>query len=334
MTSALRKEQEEDVRIHERLREYKKGLQEAEGRLADTNRRLSEVRGGGAQSQTAEQLLAKLQKDVRELADRREILETSIADREIHLEKLHSWNSSDRMTTEDDVRSKRDQVRDMEDQVASLHESLEAALERNTKLVVFKQASTIALKKMREKEDEVDKITDEKRRIAKQSEDKEGELRAQGKLSGNGGKMGKQDLKKYGAVVKEKIERYKKMREELSTLRGELVVLQRTEQILRSRDRNVEDFLTELERKKGIEVSIYYISIICNFAHFHLSVRVFFVFFFYIHIFFTVFFCNHFKSSFSSNFSLYFYSFLYFSHSYSHSLNVSFLRSLLLILGL
>ena len=250
----MRKEQEEEVRIHERLREYKKGLQIAEGRLAETNRRLSDLRGSGAQSQTAEQLLTKLQKDVRELADRREMLETSIADREIHLEKLHSWDSSDRVTTEDDVRAKRDQVRDMEDQVASLQESLEAALERNSKLVVFKQASTMALKKMREKEDEVEKIAEEKRRITKHTEDKEAELKAQGKLGAKGTKFGKQDLKKYGAQVKEKIEKYKKMREELSLLRGELVVLQRTEQILRSRDKNLEEFLLELERKKGIEV--------------------------------------------------------------------------------
>jgi hypothetical protein len=254
VTSALRKEQEEEVRIHERLREYKKGLQIAEVRLAETNRRLSDLRGSGVQSQTAEQLLAKLQKDVRELADRREVLETSIADREIHLEKLHSWDSSDRLTTEDDVRAKRDQVRDMEDQVINLQESLEAALERNTKLVVFKQASTMALKKLREKEDEVERMTEEKRRITKFTGDKEAELKAQGKLGAKEAKFGKQDLKKYGAQVKEKIEKYKKMREELSILRGELVVLQRTEQILKGRDKNLEEFLVELERKKGIEV--------------------------------------------------------------------------------
>ena len=252
VTSALRKEQEEEVRIHERLREYKKGLQIAESRLAETNRRLTDLRGSGAQGQTAEQLLSNLQKDVRELSERREQLETSIADREIHLEKLHSWDSSDRMTTEDDVRAKRDQVRDMEDRVASLQESLESALERNTKLVVFKQASTMALKKMREKEDEVEKIIEEKRRITKHTEDKEAELKAQGKLKG--GKLGKQDLKKYGAIVKEKIEKYKKMREELSLVRAELVVLQRTEVILKSRNKNLDEFLLELERKKGIEV--------------------------------------------------------------------------------
>ena len=39
------------------------------------------------------------------------------------------------------------------------------------------------------------------------------------------------DLKKYGAVVREKIEKYKRMREELAAIRAELVVLQRTEQV-------------------------------------------------------------------------------------------------------
>jgi len=101
-------------------------------------------------------------------------------------------------------------------------------------------------------------------------------------------------------MVREKIESYKKMREELAAMRSgsyihlticilnctaaihthilqyiqyatyvvscmyvcmyvcvcvELVVLQRTEQILKNNDRNLEEFLTELEKQKGIEVS-------------------------------------------------------------------------------
>jgi intraflagellar transport protein 81 len=55
--------------------------------------------------------------------------------------------------------------------------------------------------------------------------------------------------------VREKIETYKRMREEISVIRAELVVLQRTEQILKSRDKNLDDFLTDLEKKKGVQVS-------------------------------------------------------------------------------
>lgn len=210
------------------------------------------MRSSGLQSQSAEQLLSKLQRDVRELSDRREVLEGAIGEREAHLEKLMSWEGSDRMTTEDDVRAKRDQVRAMEDQVSRLQERLEAALERNTKLVVFRQASNMALKKLREREDEWEKLGEEHRRILKQTEDKESEMRSQGK-GGAAGKMGKRDLKKYGAVVRDKIEKYKRMRDELSSVRAELVTLQRTEQILKSRNKNLDEFIVDLERKRGVQ---------------------------------------------------------------------------------
>jgi intraflagellar transport protein 81 len=250
VTSNLRKEQEEELRIFERIRNYRQGLEEAEMRLSDATRRLKDLKSSGIQSMSSEQLLVKLQKDVKDLNDRREQLDISLAEREMHLEKLQGWDTSDRVTTDDDVRIKREQVHDAEDQLSSLQEKLDAALERNTKLVVFRQASAMALKKLREKEDEIEKLVEDKRRLRKQIEDKENELRAQGKGSG---KIGKMELKKYGAMVRDKIEDYKRMREELSAVRAELVVLQRTEQILKSRHKNLDEFLADLEKKKGVE---------------------------------------------------------------------------------
>ena len=44
-----------------------------------------------------------------------------------------------------------------------------------------------------------------------------------------------------------------KLREALSGLRAELVVLQRTEQVLKSRHKNLDQFLEDLERRKGVE---------------------------------------------------------------------------------
>jgi intraflagellar transport protein 81 len=43
------------------------------------------------------------------------------------------------------------------------------------------------------------------------------------------------------------------MREELASARAELVILQRTEQILKSRHKNIDDFNAELEASKGVE---------------------------------------------------------------------------------
>lgn len=161
---------------------------------------------------------------------------------------MHGW-SGDRNTSEDDVRVKRDQLREIEERLLKTQESLDVALEKNQKLSVFRQASSMALKKLSEREEELEKCLENKRRITKQFEDKEEQLQA----SGVDTKNTKMDLKKYGAIVRDKIEKYKRMREELATLRNELVVLQRTEAILKTRDAKIDEYYLQLEEEKGIK---------------------------------------------------------------------------------
>ena len=61
--------------------------------------------------------------------------------------------------------------------------------------------------------------------------------------------MTREEFKAYGNTLREKTHTYKKMKMELGELRNELVLLGRTEQILRGRDRNLEDFLQNLVMK-------------------------------------------------------------------------------------
>lgn len=77
-----------------------------------------------------------------------------------------------------------------------MQERLDSALERNNNLAVFRQASMMATTKLREKEAEVERLTEEKNKIIRQTEEKEAQLEAQGKNKGP-----KRDLKKYGAQV-------------------------------------------------------------------------------------------------------------------------------------
>jgi intraflagellar transport protein 81 len=219
-------------------------------RFADASKRLADSRSSGAQSLSAEQLLANLQKEVKDLVGRREAVESAIFERQAHLDRLQSWENADRVTTEDDVLIKREQVQECEDQLKSLQERLDGALERNNKLEMFRQASSVAQKKLREREEDVERLSEEKRRLRKAVDDKEEELRSAGK---GGGKLGRKDLKKYSALVRDKIEVYKTMRAEITRLQAELVVIQRTEQILRSRHKNLDDFIAESERAKGVE---------------------------------------------------------------------------------
>jgi len=248
-TSNLRKEQEEEVRLIERMRESRMSLQQAEVRYNDASKRLGEIRQTGGASMSAEQILNKLERDVAELQHRRDAIESTLSERESHLEKVMGWENSDRVLTADDVREKRIQVDELERDVSSMNDRLDGALERNNKLVVFRQASTMAQKKLREKEDDIEQLSDERRRLMRQLDEKEAAARARG----DSPSKAKVDMQRYGAVFREKIDKFRKMREELGSLRAELVVLQRTEQILRSRNKNLDVVLSDLERRKGVE---------------------------------------------------------------------------------
>eukprot|EP00607_Mallomonas_marina_P005930 CAMPEP_0182425364 /NCGR_PEP_ID=MMETSP1167-20130531/11775_1 /TAXON_ID=2988 /ORGANISM="Mallomonas Sp, Strain CCMP3275" /LENGTH=679 /DNA_ID=CAMNT_0024606011 /DNA_START=12 /DNA_END=2051 /DNA_ORIENTATION=- len=250
VTSFLRKEQEEEAHKQEKLREQRAILQDTETRVKDATRRFQDVRSSGSQSQSAEQLLSSLQKQVREQNDIKERLDSILNERISHYERIQSWEQSDRVTTEDDVRAKKKQLQEMNDETESVRERLEAALERNSKLTVFRQACAMSLSKLREKENDVERLNEDKRRLLRQIEERESSLRAQGKGSVKADRM---DKKKYSAQVREKIEKYKKLREQLSAYRAEAVILQRTEQILKSRHKNLDEFLVEMERKKGVE---------------------------------------------------------------------------------
>lgn len=250
----LRKEQEEEARFYDRIREHKQGYLEVETKYSEISKRHAETKKQGIHNQSADDLLAKLQTDVKELSDKKENFENMLSERSTHLEKLHGWDTNDRSTTEEDVRMKREQLKEIEDDVITVQDRLDRALEKNEKLVMFRQASSVAYTKLCDRESEVSRLTEDKTKLKRQIEDKERELEMQGKQNGN--KMSiKKDIKKYGAQVREKIDTYKRMREEIASLRAELVVVQRTEQILKSRDKNLEEFLTELERKKGVEVT-------------------------------------------------------------------------------
>jgi chromosome segregation ATPase len=163
---------------------------------------------------------------------------------------MRGWSDNDRPITEDDVRTRRLQLREIEEETSLIQEKLDVALEKNNNLAVFRQASLMASTKLREKEMEVERLTEEKNKIIRQTEEKEAQV---------GGAAGmkkglKQELLKFGAEVRGKMEPYQRMKAEISSLQSELVVLQRTETILKSRDKNLDSFLDELEKKKGVVV--------------------------------------------------------------------------------
>lgn len=64
--------------------------------------------------------------------------------------------------------------------------------------------------------------------------------------------MKRDDFRQYAANLREKNTQYKTMMKSLDEIKAECTVLNRTQQILKSRAGNVDEFLKELEKKKGV----------------------------------------------------------------------------------
>jgi intraflagellar transport protein 81 len=96
--------------------------------------------------------------------------------------------------------------------------------------------------------DEVKKLETEKMALEKLMNDKEAEY-----ARTRGGKyMKRDDFKQYAANLRGKNAQYKQMKKVLGEIKAEVTVLSRTENILKSRADNLDDFMKGLEKQKGI----------------------------------------------------------------------------------
>ena len=64
--------------------------------------------------------------------------------------------------------------------------------------------------------------------------------------------MGREEFKQYATKLRNKTNKFKKLKAELNEIRDETVVLGRTVQVLRGADASLGDFLAKLESERGI----------------------------------------------------------------------------------
>lgn len=103
-------------------------------------------------------------------------------------------------------------------------------------------------KRKEQKLEELKRTENEKTALERAMQDKEAEY-----SKARGGKyMPRDDFKQYAANLRGKNAQYKQMKKILGEIKAEVNVLDRTEQILKSRADNLDDFMKSLEKKKGI----------------------------------------------------------------------------------
>ena len=253
VTSALRREQEEEAKLDERMAEQQAQLAMAGRRYQEISRKLIELKQsmGSDGSISADQLLGRLEEDVRDLESKaREDLPKEFRVRKQKLEKLQR-SLSEPPKTEEDVRQVEQEVRMLQRDIQRLTDTISEAQGKrgDDSLAVFRQQGALIAKKLEQKEEQVEKAEEARDRLKSKVEDMESQLRQM-----PGGRMMRGDeFKQYAAKLRSKTSHFKKLKEELADIRQETVVLSRTEAILKSRCKGLEEFMKDLEERHGVE---------------------------------------------------------------------------------
>lgn len=249
-TSKLRQQQDEDSRLCSNMRKQRLSLQHVQDRQEDAGRRLKALRSSQQNNSTAEAMLAELLNEVSVLEQRaRVVLPRELEQERCKREKLEELRFEPKRS-QTDLEMIQHEVQRYGEQCAKIREQVDDNMNAraDNKLTTFRQALLLASKKLAAKEEEVELLQHENRQLAEQIDSEET------KLSDMGGNqyMTKSEFKNYGVVLREKTQRYRDHKTELKDLQAESVLLHRTEQILRGRDKNLGEFLTQLEAKKGV----------------------------------------------------------------------------------
>ncbi|KAF0696267.1 Aste57867_12965 [Aphanomyces stellatus] len=249
-TSALRKEQEEQAKLAERKRDQMMGLNMAEKRSRDYENRVNEMRSSINTNMQPDQLFDQLQAQV----DRHRDILVNKFPAEFHAqqEKLHHLEAAlnEPAKTEADIADMEDEIQNLKNSIQNLTEQLNDAQRAagDDKLAIFRQHANLQTKKLNDKIDELTVAKQDKQQLQRQLEEQEAKM---AEVSGPKF-MKREEFKQYANTLRNKTNQYKKMKAELAEITAESVVLHRTEQVLKSRDADLDGLLKEIEASKGV----------------------------------------------------------------------------------
>lgn len=249
-TSSLRQQQDEEARLGDNMRKQRMALQHAHQRNQEVSERLQALKRSQGANMTAEAMLQQLQREVMELQQRVEgVMPRELEQQNQRLVRLQEQMYEPQRTRED-VDSLRGEVEALDHRCSQIRRQIDEDFgsRKDNKLAMFRQTALAAAKKLSTKEEEKTVLERERSKLSAQAEELEAKL---SEISGSKF-MTREEFKAYGNSLREKTQIYKQMKNELPALRAEAVVLHRTEQILRGRDKNLDDFLQQLEARRGV----------------------------------------------------------------------------------
>jgi len=245
----LRLQQDEQVKLQDRLKEQKAQLLQAEHRLNGLVATLNEKRASESGGADTTQLLQKLEREVMEMEHK--VLETlpiEIQAKQRRLEELQQ-TLSEPTASDAEMAHMGQQQQMLMRAVNSLEERKRSQMNNpDDKLAMFRQQGNLVAKK---KEQVIQRLNV----VGRERIEIEAELSARAvDLDSIKGKpvLKGEDFRKYATELRSKTAQWKRMKAELAELRAEWGVLSRTEAILGSQDSQLSMSLGEAEARRGV----------------------------------------------------------------------------------
>jgi len=232
VTSMLRKEQEEEARLSEKMAEQGYQLEQTEHMYIERSARLREMKevraadGEGSADAMLKMLRSEVQKG-------REALTRVRRECDEKVQRLKDIDSSlrDPPVTRDDIDQLEAEIGQMQAQIQTLEQKINEQ-NQDSRLSVYKQQANLVAKKKELVMTDKKKLEEERDALSHELSTKEREYEQM-----KGHKFMKRDeFKNYAASLRDKSAKFKRLKAELSELRHEVAVLVRTEQLLQAKD--------------------------------------------------------------------------------------------------
>eukprot|EP00823_Brevimastigomonas_motovehiculus_P005696 TRINITY_DN424_c0_g2_i1.p1 TRINITY_DN424_c0_g2~~TRINITY_DN424_c0_g2_i1.p1 ORF type:complete len:694 (+),score=185.66 TRINITY_DN424_c0_g2_i1:51-2132(+) len=251
-TQRLRKEQEEQAQLQVLSKEQKGRLSRNEQQLRQVEMQYNELEAIDRKQQDPSEMLSKLKEDVKTKQSVLANKDKALKEKETKLREYVKLLSPTPLTEE--------QVDELDRDVSDLSRSVTQLTQQRDKMqhmmdgqVSFYRERAVAAEKKKEQMlDKLKTAEDEKRQFDKELEVLDSEM--QSLIAANSGQRpkSKEEMEQYYQDVKLRSVQWSAMRDALKQEEQELSVLKRTDEVLRSRDENIQEFNRELEHKQGI----------------------------------------------------------------------------------
>eukprot|EP00746_Dinoflagellata_sp_MGD_P085005 gnl/MRDRNA2_/MRDRNA2_33687_c0_seq1.p1 gnl/MRDRNA2_/MRDRNA2_33687_c0~~gnl/MRDRNA2_/MRDRNA2_33687_c0_seq1.p1 ORF type:complete len:677 (+),score=212.71 gnl/MRDRNA2_/MRDRNA2_33687_c0_seq1:106-2136(+) len=233
VTSMLRKEQEEEARLVEKVHEQRLQLEQTEQMYMERSRRLHEMREAQQQDGEggAEMMLKVLRSEVTRNRDALARVKREVEEKTMRLQQIETALSEPQVS-KSDIDDMENEIGQLQEQIAGLESTIAEQNQPDSRLSVYKQQANLVAKKKEMALKDKKALEDERDTLSKQLSQKEREYEQM-----KGHKFMKRDeFKNYAASLRDKSAKFKRLKAELSDLRHECAVLTRTEQILQAKD--------------------------------------------------------------------------------------------------